>query len=235
MKNNIYYLLYKNNSSVKLAFNHLFSSHFFYFSTFFYSFFFYSFFKSVAFVFFFTDILNYSTYCKNWFVRSLFLKKKTNIAELNFSHFLQFFFRSIDSQSNHATSNTVDLLTEDLKQKSVIVELKKSFFMTIRNNRKLVGHYLFKKFRRARYVTKDFFFFKRAKINLFNFIDLFTILQKSQLVFTMHDALFLLKNKFINVNHKAVTVSSLYFSIKPGDFVSILLNKNFFLSFFFFF
>ena len=77
---------------------------------------------------------------KSWFSKNLFLKKKTNINELNFLNFLKFFFKT-----KKASDSLLDLNFDDNSKdfSSQVIDLKKSFFISIRDNRKFVSNFIF--------------------------------------------------------------------------------------------
>ena len=187
----------------------------------------------------FSNNLSYVLYYKNWYNKNLFLKKKNAVADVNFSNFLRFYYKSKDLAVEDNDSFSIfdhrpEVVSQDFGKDSLL-ELKKSFFTVIRHNRKFLSFFFLKKLKRSRTLTKHFSFFKKKNNGVFTLFSLFFLLLGSQLVFTYFDARFLLFNSCIYVNHKLLNSKKSFFVLKPGFFVSLLLHKNFYIYYFYFF
>ena len=166
---------------------------------------------------------------KSWFSKNLFLKKKTNINELNFLNFLKFFFKT-----KKASDSLLDLNFDDNSKdfSSQVIDLKKSFFISIRDNRKFVSNFIFKKTKTQNYLTKTFSFLKKKKNQNFNLFGICFLLLKSQLALTLADSMFLIKNKLVFLNHNSLNFPERAFITKTGGFIALLYHKNFYFTYF---
>ena len=120
-------------------------------------------------------------------------------------------------------------------QKDSILELKKNFLSLVKQNRHLLSFFFFKKTKRQKTVTKQFYYFKTKKQLCFTKLNLFFLLLSSQLVFTYHDAFYLISSNCVFVNHISVVFYKNFNMLKSGDFVSIVLNKHYYIYYFSFF
>lgn len=217
-------------------------------------FYFFSFYSSFHFFFnFFFKVFNFSNifknsyfylnFYKNWYNKNLFLKKKNSISEINYSSFLKFYHKTKDSYflsstaldaSSNTNLNLVDYELAEI-QKDSILELKKNFLGTIKQNRQLLSFFFFKKTKRQKTITKQFYYFKTKKQLCFTKLNLFFLLLSSQLVFTYYDAFYLISNNCVFVNHISIVFYKNFNMLKNGDFVSIILSKHYYFYYFSFF
>jgi hypothetical protein len=166
---------------------------------------------------------------KSWFSKNLFLKKKTNLNEINFLNFLKFFFKT-KKNIDYLLDNTYDDTNKDFL--SQVIDLKKSFFLSIRENRKYSSNFLFKKTKTQTFLTKSFSTLKKKNKFIINLFGFSFLLLKSQLALTLVDSFFLIKNKLVYLNHNVLSFSSRFFIPKSGVFVSLLYHKNFYFTYF---
>ena len=207
-----------------------------------FNFFFNFFFKVYNFSNIFKSNYFYLNFFKNWYNKNLFFKKKSLISEINYSSFLRFYHKTketffLDETFVEKTSSTNHYLDNEVfdSQRDSVVELKKNFLLSIKQNRNLLSYFFFKKTKRQKTVTKQFYFFKTKKQLCFTKLNLFFLLINSQLVFTYYDSFFLLNSSSIFINHSSLNFYKNFNMLKNGDFVSVVLNKCYYYYYFSFF
>jgi hypothetical protein len=149
--------------------------------------------------------------------------------EINFLNFLRFFFKSKKTTDYFLDSNLDDVSKDFSAQ---IIDLKKSFFLSVRLNRKLGSNFFLKKTKIQNYLTKTFSVFKKKKKNVLNFFSFCFLLLKSQLALTLTDAFFLIKQKIVYVNHNVLNFNNRLLIPKSSTFISLIYHKNFYFTYF---